>query len=73
MQWKFSDIDWDSKHSLYPGADALTTKAGNLAHSFTFSTKTQINGKPVNPKDLYSRFSGSSIIFIFKDKKVTLL
>jgi hypothetical protein len=70
MQWKFSDIAWDSKHSLYPAAYALTTKAGNLAHSFTFSTKTvDAQGKPINSKDLYSRFSGSTIIFIFKDKK----
>lgn len=69
MQWKFSDIDWDSKADLYASAYCLTTKAGNQANSFTFSTKTKIQGKPINPKDLYSRFSGSSIVFIFKDKK----
>lgn len=70
LQWKYSEIDWASKHRLYNAANCLTTKAGNKAQSFTFSTKAvDDQGKPIDPKDLYSRFSGSTIVFIFKDPK----
>ena len=62
LQWKFSDIDWDSKVGLYDASYCLTTKSGTKAPSFTFSR---------NPKgrDSYSRFSGSTIVFIFNDQK----
>lgn len=62
LQWKFSDIDWDSKVGLYDASYCLTTKSGAKAPSFTFSR---------NPKgrDSYSRFSGSTIVFIFNDQK----
>jgi len=62
LQWKFSDIDWNSKESLYKASYCLTTKAGHNAESFTFSKKP-------NGESIYSRFSGSSMVFIFKDKQ----
>ena len=62
LQWKFADIDWNSQKSLYKASYCLTTKTGAQAESFTFS-------KDGNGKDKYSRFSGSSIVFIFKDQK----
>ena len=62
QQWKFSDIDWNSKFDLYEACYCLTTKSGALAPCFTFSKKP-------NGKDMYSRFSGSSIVFIFNDQK----
>ena len=62
IQWKFGDIDFNSQANLYDKAYCLTTKSGDKAYSFTFSKKAK-------GKDLYSRFSGSSVIFIFKDQK----
>ena len=62
LQWKFSDIDWNSKESLYKASYCLTTKAGKNAESFTFSKKP-------NGESIYSRFSGSSMVFIFNDKQ----
>jgi hypothetical protein len=62
LQWKFSDIDWNSKESLYKASYCLTTKDGKNAESFTFSKKP-------NGESIYSRFSGSSMVFIFKDKQ----
>jgi hypothetical protein len=62
IQWKFGDIDFNSQVNLYDKAYCLTTKSGDKAYSFTFSKKA-------NGKDLYSRFSGSTVIFIFKDQK----
>ena len=62
IQWKFGDIDFNSQVNLYKASYCLTTKSGDKAYSFTFSKKA-------NGKDLYSRFSGSSVIFIFKDQK----
>jgi len=62
LQWKFADINWDSQESLYKASYCLTTKAGVKAQSFTFS-------KGADGKSKYSRFSGSSIVFIFKDQK----
>jgi hypothetical protein len=62
IQWKFGDIDFNSQADLYKASYCLTTKGGDKAYSFTFSKKA-------NGKDLYSRFSGSSVIFIFNDQK----
>lgn len=62
LQWKYSDINWSSKDDLYKASYCLTTKSGNKAHSFTFSKKN-------NGESIYSRFSGSSIVFIFKDQQ----
>jgi hypothetical protein len=62
IQWKFGDIDFNSQADLYKASNCLTTKSGDKAYSFTFSKKAK-------GKDLYSRFSGSTVIFIFNDQK----
>jgi hypothetical protein len=62
IQWKFGDIDFNSQTDLYKASNCLITKSGDKAYSFTFSKKAK-------GKDLYSRFSGSTVIFIFRDQK----
>ena len=64
-QYKFSDIDFESKTSARPfgfhggGVYALTNKAGVGLPNFLFTS---------SGKSAYSRFSGGSYVLIFKDK-----
>tara|TARA_R110000796_G_scaffold43634_3_gene107181 strand:- start:25831 stop:41877 length:16047 start_codon:yes stop_codon:yes gene_type:complete len=65
-QYKFSDIDFNSKTSAKPfgfsggGVYALTNTAGKGLPNFLFTS---------SGKDAYSRFSGGSYVLIFKDKQ----